>query len=102
MRHILKAVCAGLLVTLFVSAAAPPAPPAREADQLDYVFFASDKPVLIRIHLRLGDRPYDALWNDWMDKLFVWFDKDKNGSLSSQEFNAGGGEKKGGKKKQTN
>lgn len=30
---------------------------------------------------------------------FADLDKDKNGSLSREEFNAGGGEKKGGKKK---
>lgn len=30
---------------------------------------------------------------------FTELDKDKDGSLSAQEFNAGGGEKKGGKKK---
>src|SRR5262245_10668238 len=65
--------------------AAPPATPARQADQLDYAFFASDRPVLIRLHLRIGDRPYDAAWNDWMAKLFAWFDKNGNGVLEANE-----------------
>ena len=71
-------------------AAAPPArkPVAKTpeaSDQLDYVFFASDRPVLIRLHLRVGEKPYSAAFDDWMNKLFTWFDKNGDGSLDPTE-----------------
>src|SRR5262249_3505350 len=40
---------------------------------------------LIRMHPRVGDRPYEATWNDWMDKLFAWFDKNGDGTLNAVE-----------------
>jgi Ca2+-binding EF-hand superfamily protein len=91
MRISLRLAMAGVLALAIVILAAPadrlgaagPLPDTR--DQLDYVFFASDRPVLIRVHLRLGDKPYSAAWDAWMDKIFVWFDKDGDGFLSSKE-----------------
>jgi Ca2+-binding EF-hand superfamily protein len=84
-RTITSTLAAALLVALVASAAGPPARPAREADRLDYVYFASDKPVLIRMHVRIGDQSYDTAWNSWMDRLFVWFDKNNDGTLSAIE-----------------
>jgi Ca2+-binding EF-hand superfamily protein len=66
-------------------AVAPPSRLAREADRLDYVFLASDKPVLIRLHLRLGEKVYDADWHRWMDQMFAWFDRNNDGWLSAAE-----------------
>jgi Ca2+-binding EF-hand superfamily protein len=79
-----------LALAIVASAAGPPAKkPVVKApevsDQLDYIFLASDRPVLIRMHLRVGDKAYSAAWDAWMDKLFVWFDKDGDGYLSSKE-----------------
>jgi hypothetical protein len=78
-----------LALSLSAGAAAPHTPTKpfarQEADQLDYLFLASDRPVLIRLHLRAGDKPYPAVWEAFMDKLFVWFDKDNDGSLSPAE-----------------
>ena len=74
--------CAGLLC----SAAAPPPKPPRADDQLDYLFLGSDRPVLIRLHVRVGDRAYDAPWVEFMDRLFGWFDKDSDGYLSPVEL----------------
>jgi len=69
--------------------AAPPSstrPFARqEPDQLDFLFLSSDRPVLIRLHIRAGDKPYTAVWEAFMDKVFAWFDKDNDGSLSPTE-----------------
>jgi Ca2+-binding EF-hand superfamily protein len=58
-----------------------PAPPAH----LDYVFLASDRPVLIRLHLQVGGRPYYAAWNDYMTKWFNHFDRNGDGWLSKEE-----------------
>jgi Ca2+-binding EF-hand superfamily protein len=86
MRSILLASLSALLgLALLSPAAAPPQTPIRADDQLDYLFLGSDRPVLFRLHVRVGDRPYDAAWVDFMDKLFAWFDKDNDGSLSSIE-----------------
>jgi Ca2+-binding EF-hand superfamily protein len=72
-------------------ALAPPAPAAappatmRAPDQLDYLFLGSDRPVHLRLHVRVGDKPYNAPWAEFMDKLFAWFDRDNDGSLSPAE-----------------
>src|SRR5690242_16006884 len=74
---------AGLL-----SAAGPPprkAPPAAAADQLDYVFLASDRPYFLRLHLKVHGRPYYAAWDDYMKKLFDWFDRNRDGFLTKEE-----------------
>ena len=72
-------------VGLLCFAAGPPPKPLRADDQLDYLFLGSDRPVLIRLHIRVGDRPYHAAWDDFMDKLFAWFDENGDGSLSKDE-----------------
>ena len=67
------------MVTLLASAAGPPPRPAVGSDQLDYVFLGSDRPVLLRLHVRIGEKPYDSAWNDWMDRMFAWFDFNSDG-----------------------
>jgi len=104
-RALTLALPAVLALTFAVGAVAPPAAkpskpgataPAKAAprlmargepaaDQLDFIFYASDRPVLIRLHLNIGDKPYSAAWDVWMDKMFAWFDKDKNGTLNAAE-----------------
>ena len=39
-------------------------------DYLDFVFVASDRPVLLRLHLRNDGRPYHAAWDDYMQKFY--------------------------------
>ena len=86
MRRALQlSLAAGMLLALASFAAGPPTRPMREADQLDYAFLASDRPVLIRLHLRLGEKVYDADWHKWMDKLFAWFDKNNDGYIDTRE-----------------
>jgi Ca2+-binding EF-hand superfamily protein len=91
MRTTLQALGAALLLALAAGAAAPPTPAtkqpdsAREADQLDYLFLGSDRPVRLRLHVRCGDRPYDAVWSGWMDRLFAWFDHDGDGVLRGKD-----------------
>ena len=99
MTRALPLALSGLLaLALVAGAVAPPVPPSAPAraarppvrtapadDQLDFMFFASDRPVLIRLHLRIGDKPYSVAWDAWMDRLFAWFDKDNNGTLSPAE-----------------
>lgn len=65
--------------------APPPIDPASLDDRLDYLFLASDRPVTIRLHLRVGDKPYAQDWSAWVDKMFDWFDRDKSGHLDAKE-----------------
>ena len=44
-----------LALASWATAAAPPAT-MRSADQLDYLFLGSDRPVLLRLHVRVGDK----------------------------------------------
>ena len=85
MRPLLASFAILLGVGLLCFAAAPPSKLTRADDQLDYLFLGSDRPVRIRLHVRVGDKPYDAPWNEFMDKLFARFDKDGDGSLSPDE-----------------
>jgi len=90
MRFMRLAVPALLLLALTVAAVAPPGPEARKPapppdDRLDYLFLASDRPVVMRVHLQLHDKPYEVAWNDFMDRLFDWSDKNKDGALQPAE-----------------
>jgi Ca2+-binding EF-hand superfamily protein len=62
--------------------AAPPAPP---ADSRDFVFLASTRPVLLRLHVQVGGRPCPAAWEEFTRKLFAWLDRDGDGVLSKAE-----------------
>lgn len=64
---------------------APKVDPASLDDRLDYLFLASDRPVTLRLHLRVGDKPYAQDWSVWVDKIFDWFDQDKSGYLEAKE-----------------
>jgi Ca2+-binding EF-hand superfamily protein len=54
-------------------------------DYLDFVFVASDRPVLLRLHLRNHGRPYSAAWDDYMKAFFTYFDKNGDGVLDKKE-----------------
>lgn len=54
-------------------------------DYLDFVFVASDRPVLLRWHLRNNGRPYSAAWDDYMQKLYAYLDKNDDRVLDMAE-----------------
>jgi Ca2+-binding EF-hand superfamily protein len=82
---------AGLLIAAGPPARKAPPKPAAPAvvppadDDVNGLYLASDRPYLIRLHLRVGNRPYYADWDDYMKKLFAWFDRNGDGFLSKQE-----------------
>jgi Ca2+-binding EF-hand superfamily protein len=84
MRPLLASLTMLLVLAPWATAAAPPLS-LRPSDRLDYLFLGSDRPTLLRLHVRVGDKAYDAPWVEFMDKLFAWFDKDKDGFLSPAE-----------------
>jgi hypothetical protein len=54
-------------------------------DYKDFVFVASDRPVLLRLHVRNNGRPYSTAWDDYMKKLFDYFDRNGDGKLDKAE-----------------
>jgi Ca2+-binding EF-hand superfamily protein len=75
----------GLAAAHFLFAAGPPAKKPEMPDYTDVVYLASDKPVLIRLHLRLGEKPYFLGWDEYMKKLFAQFDANNDGFLTKNE-----------------
>jgi Ca2+-binding EF-hand superfamily protein len=61
------------------------APVASTVDHLDFVFLASDRPVLLRLHLQSGGRPYYATWDDYMKQFFTFIDRNGDGVLTREE-----------------
>jgi Ca2+-binding EF-hand superfamily protein len=76
---LLTALAAGV-----VFAAAPPTE-TGPSDELRFVYLTDKGPVRIAMHLRYGDRPYQAAFQDWAKKFFAHFDTDKSGALSPAE-----------------
>ncbi len=62
-----------------MSAAAP------AIDYLDFVFVASDRPVLLRLHLLNNGRSYSATWDDYMKTFFTYFDRNGDDVLDKKE-----------------
>jgi Ca2+-binding EF-hand superfamily protein len=94
MRRWLFAVTGGaLLLGCWIARAETPAASARPAaaagDTQDVVFFGDTRPVLIRLHLRIDGKPYDAVhraaWDDYLKVLFRQLDQDGDGLLSEAE-----------------
>ena len=70
-----------------VPPAVAPQPPqplaaAPATDHIDFLFLASTRPVLLRVHVRVDGKPYYAPWDEYTKKLFAHFDRDGNGTLS--------------------
>src|SRR5205807_970857 len=57
-----------------------------QTDYKDFLFLASDRPVLLRLHLRIDGQPYHAPWDEYVKKFFAYCDRDNNGSLSPKEL----------------
>ncbi len=103
MRILLKRrLPAAVLLILFIGALAiapdtaaqekKPAPPKAPAvkklpptQYRDFVFLASDRPVLIRLHLLVDGQPYYEKFNEYFRELFAQFDRNKDGVLTKEE-----------------
>src|SRR6185369_13927208 len=90
MRPLLYAVCFSVLsVSAKPQAAEPEKPrprdPGAAPDVQDVVFLGKSRPVMLRLHLQVDGKPYSQGWNDYVQKLFKYADRDGNGYLDSEE-----------------
>jgi Ca2+-binding EF-hand superfamily protein len=55
-------------------------------DAYDLVFLGETHPVLICLHVRIDGKPLRQAWDDFIDHLFRYLDRDGNGVLSQEEL----------------
>jgi Ca2+-binding EF-hand superfamily protein len=67
------------------AAALPPQHPAPK-DAYDLIFLGETHPVLIRLHVRMDGKPLRQAWDDFIDRLFRYLDRDGDGVLSQEEL----------------
>jgi Ca2+-binding EF-hand superfamily protein len=56
------------------------------SDVQDLVLFSDARPILIRLHIRVGDQPFTVVWNDFMQHLFSYLDVNGDGHLDQDEL----------------
>jgi Ca2+-binding EF-hand superfamily protein len=67
-------------------AAEPAQRPLAAMDGHDFIFLGEARPVLIRLRVRIDGKPLQQAWNDFIDSLFRYLDRDGNGVLSEEEL----------------
>jgi Ca2+-binding EF-hand superfamily protein len=74
---------APLLMAAFL-APAEAAPPTDDVQ--DFVLLVDTRPVRVRLHVRIDDRPFPAVWDDFIGQLFKYLDVNGDGSLDAAEI----------------
>ena len=80
---IIAALGFGLLAT--AEGTEPPVPKAPSASVREAIYFGPTGPVRIRLHVSIDGRPVDAAWQDAIDGLFAFHDRDGDGLLDPSE-----------------
>jgi Ca2+-binding EF-hand superfamily protein len=61
------------------------APAAAVNDVQDIIYFGAGRPVLLRVHIRIDGKPFEAAWEGYLRELFRYVDADGDGTLSPKE-----------------
>ncbi len=89
MNHRWLLVALALLPASWLTAADQPADRPHNApavaDYRDFVFLRGPRPLLLRMHVRIDGKPFQAAWDDYIDNLFEYLDRDNDGVLSREE-----------------
>jgi Ca2+-binding EF-hand superfamily protein len=51
----------------------------------DLVFFSDTRPVFIRLHVFVNGKPFQTVWDEYIDSLFQYLDVNGDGVLSKEE-----------------
>jgi Ca2+-binding EF-hand superfamily protein len=86
MKRILCLAVASLAAYLAVAADPPSEKPKAEGDYQDIVYFAEARPLLIRVHTAIDDRPLSKAWDDCISKVFKYLDANGDGFLDQKEI----------------
>lgn len=54
----------------------------------DVIFLEADRPVLLRLHIFSGDQGFRTAWEDRIERIRDFFDKNRDGKLAIGEFDA--------------
>jgi Ca2+-binding EF-hand superfamily protein len=90
MRPLARAVAFACLVmggwlAFGASGACADAPAGTADDVQDLFFLGAAQPVLVRFHIRIGERPLSAAWHDSVGKLHAYLDFDGDGTVRREE-----------------
>jgi Ca2+-binding EF-hand superfamily protein len=74
----------------FISSAGDDTPAAKaaapaSATTQDIVYFDATRPILIRLHVDVDDKDFDSAWDDYVEALFKFLDRDGDGVLNAAE-----------------
>jgi Ca2+-binding EF-hand superfamily protein len=64
----------------------PRVPVGDRDNHQDMVFLRGHRPVLIRLRVRVDGKPYHSAWNEYLDALFKYLDRDGDGVLNADEI----------------
>ena len=60
--------------------------PETPSDVQDFALFSDARPILVRLHIRIDDQPFHAVWNAFMQHLFDYLDVNGDGNLDKDEL----------------
>jgi Ca2+-binding EF-hand superfamily protein len=79
---------AGIVVVaagLWTAAAEDKPQAADSRDVQDFVLLAEERPILVRLHVRLDGKPFRDVWEEFVEKIFKSLDGDGDGVLNADE-----------------
>ncbi len=74
-----------ITLSLLAAASEDPPRPADERDVQDLVLLADQRPILVRLHIRLEDKPLLNAWETFVETIFKSLDRDGDGVLNAEE-----------------
>ena len=75
-----------LLLVCLTGLIALPAPPVLESENIDLVYLADSRPILMRIDLNSDGKSLEVRWRRFVDLLLVYLDKNNDESLDEEEL----------------
>src|SRR5262249_21354496 len=69
----------------FAGAADPAKPQAAADDAQDLILLAEGRPLLVRAHVRVDGKPFRAAWDNYVDRVFKFLDRNGDGVLDKAE-----------------
>jgi Ca2+-binding EF-hand superfamily protein len=64
-------------------------PDAADPNDITALLLADERPVVLRLRVRLNGRPLSEVWREHAQEMFAFVDLDKNGLVSEVEFRNG-------------